>query len=70
MALRQSLDGPSGSAPSRATTKNNDFRSHVPEFNGTTDGYKEYRKKVELFAARMRTKEAENTVGLDLMQGL
>ena len=72
MALRQSLDGgPSASSATRATTKGGEgFRSHVPEFNGTTDGYKEYRKKVELYAALIRTKEAENTVGLDLMQGL
>ena len=42
----------------------------MPEFPGTTDGYKEYRKKVELYAARMRGLERETTVGLDLMQGL
>jgi hypothetical protein len=75
MALRQSLDDPSSSsarasAGAKGYSRGGDHRSHVPEFTGTTDGYKEYRKKVEIYAARGRTKESEATVGLDLMQGL
>ena len=40
---------------------------NVPEFTGTTDGYKEYRKKVELYAARMRGLERDEhrRLGLD-----
>ena len=74
--LRQSLDDPSSSSASKGagakghSRGGGDHRSYVPEFTGTTEGYKEYRKKVELYAARARTKESENSVGLDLMQGL
>ncbi len=74
--LRQSLDDPSSSSASKGpgakghSRGGGDHRSYVPEFTGTTEGYKEYRKKVELYAARARNKESEATVGLDLMQGL
>ena len=72
MALRQSLDDPSAASATAAkgNSRGGDYRATVPEFNGTTESYKEYRKKVELYAARQRTKESENTVALDLMQGL
>ncbi len=76
MALRQILDDPSASSASRSagakghSRGGGDHRSYVPEFTGTTEGYKEYRKKVELYAARARTTESENSFGLNLMQGL
>ena len=57
-------------ATQKTTWKHDGRMGNLPEFSGTTDGYKEYRKKVELYAARMRGLERETTVGLDLMQGL
>ena len=38
-----------------------------PVFNGQIGDYREFRKKVELYAARARGRDAEHTVGLDLM---
>ena len=57
-------------ATQKTPYKHDGRMGNLPEFSGTTDGYKEYRKKVELYAARMRGLERETTVGLDLMQGL
>ena len=41
-----------------------------PVFNGQIGDYREFRKKVELYAARARGRDAEHTVGLDLMTTL
>ena len=42
----------------------------VPEFDGSIQRYREYRKKVEIYAARMALVGREEAVGLDLMQSL
>ena len=46
------------------------YFGRAPEFDGTTDGYKTWRKKVEIYAARARGRTQEASVGLELMQGL
>ena len=46
------------------------FFGRAPEFDGSIDGYKTFRKKVEIFAARARSREQEKAVGLEIMQGL
>ena len=67
---------PAGSSSSAAAAAaahqyNNDYNSgRAPLFDNTVNGYREYRKKVEIYAARMAVSGKEETVGLDILGGL
>ena len=42
----------------------------IPEFDNTTHGYKEFRKRVLLYKARMRLEGKEDQVGLSVLGSL
>ena len=70
-SVHPAADGPaSASARPQVTTTYDSRPNQIPDFSGKVDHYKKYRSKMDIYALRMKVFNKEETVGLNIAQGM